>query len=63
MCGYPAIAAGEEQPPESESPFTGSISQAGPEVIVTMASSLCLASTASMPLLRVALSHTARASR
>ena len=50
MCGYPAIAAGEEQPPVSKSPFTVSVSHAGPEVSVTIASKRWVPSTASMPL-------------
>ena len=57
------MAAGEEHPPVSESPFTSSISQAGPEVSVTMASSRCSAITASMPLVRVAARQVSRALR
>src|SRR6202050_4156564 len=52
MWGYPAIAAGLELDPRAGSPFTRSVTHAGPLVGATRASSSNLSITASIPSVR-----------
>ena len=55
ICGYPATAARVEQLPDSGSPVTQSVNQAGPAVDATMASTRCSLITASIPSVRESL--------
>src|SRR5262249_20703504 len=66
MCGYPATAAtvdGLDTSPPKLSPLTRSVSDAGPDVGATSASSVCCAITASMPCVRDSRRSLASAAR